>query len=169
MLPIHAVRDVTGGGEGGLGTSLRTSRSLSLLPSLRTAQSCVSGKRDYFCSSSLFGGWSNKRTVSDTNVTPLPNMFYAIQCINQKERKKRGDLYTVLYDLLGGAGNRQGCILSKPCAKNDPNEKIMLIDKQWSLVCVQCSTVDRIWFSTLEVGTKWSKFHPKSPLDDQTL
>ena len=169
MLPNHAVREVTEGGEGDQRTSLRTSRSLSLLPPLRTSQSCVSGKRDYFCSSSLFGGWSNKRTVSGTNVTPLPNMFYAIQCINQKERNKRGDLYMVLYDSLGGAGNRQGCILSKPSAKNVPNESIKLIDKQWSLVCVQCSTLDRIWFSTLEQGAKWSKFHPESSLDDQTF
>ena len=59
---------------------------------------CVSGQRDYFTSSSLISGWSDRQTIKGERLYPSSDyLYYAIQC-NNGQGIGRGDLYTMLYD-----------------------------------------------------------------------
>ena len=60
--------------------------------------SCVSGQRDYFTSSSLISGWSDRQTIKGERLYPSSDyLYYAIQC-NNGQGIGRGDLFMMLYD-----------------------------------------------------------------------
>ena len=134
--------------------------------------SCVSGQRDYFTSSSLISGWSDRQTIKGERLYPSSDyLYYAIQC-NNGQGIGRGDLFMMLYDPKCDA-RRQSFSFSNLVVKDpsstSPENDVINLDPGWHLVCVHAYTSEKRWLSTLAPGAPYSKFSPDSILSTQVL
>ena len=132
----------------------------------------ISGQRDYFTSTSLFDGWSERKTVIGERLHPsAPELYYAIQC-NNGTGIGRGDLYMTLYDPKCNA-KRQSDSFSNHVTHRpshvDSSDWIINLKPGWNLVCVQAYTKHKIWFSELQRDAVYSKYPPNSILATQVL